>query len=212
MLWETAKLQPNCFWGAEASWQLTETGVVRNKTCTLMFGSWSDMRAVAGDALVQMLSPGFVRPKGANRYEHVRSVLSEVQTRGPEAIEAVLKGYRSASDPSIKSGLLQDLREVCTWPDNSRVVLEFARGRKALEPDPQLREELGYLEEWARYRRQLLFDIIADQEVIAREPTNGLAGAPRRSNWVRPAAVALAVIMVLAAGVALLVFRFRRRS
>ena len=208
MLCQVAMLQPNCFWGAEASWLIGKDGAVRRRSCKLMFGSWSDRREVRTEELLPMLAPDFAHGRGQNRYDVARDVLNELRIRGPRAIESLAAAYRASSDTKFKRQLLNDAYELCTWLENSRAVVRFATAERAREADPELASELADL---AELTKQMLPDEADEDDLQVEHGARG-EGAWPLGWWAVIAAAFVGVVLACSVAIALAARRSRRSA
>ena len=208
MLCQVAMLQPNCFWGAEASWLIGKDGTVKRRSCKLMFGSWSDRRQMSTEELLPMLAPDFPRVRGHNRYDLARDVLNELRIRGPRAIESLAAAYRASSDTKFKRELLDGAYVLCGWPENTRAVVRFLTAERGREADPELAARLTDLAELAK---QMLPDE-ADKDDLQEEHGARGEGAWPLGWWAAIAAAFVGVVLVCSVAIALAARRSRRSA
>ena len=164
LLCQLAMLRPNCVWSAFARWDPVDP-LERASRCVLYLTSWSRRHGKSTSGLVKMLERDS-EDKGSQVWDNDEyqspanmrlDVLSELQTRGQEGLEALMESYSAAANTEYKCAVLHDyLPGFAVWPDSARLLKAFAE-RELAGPG---RPYEGALEELVRLAKETLAESV----------------------------------------------------
>lgn len=205
LICQIAALQPNCFWGADAGW--VPGCEAETRYCDVVFGSWSDLRDKTSGELARMLTSGSLKNAAGGEYldyyDLAFDMLSELSTRGAEGVNALIQACGSGKDPKARMDDLHLLEYVCNWPDNAKMVYDYAGAERKRTHDQALGSALELLESIAESE---LGDTETSEESGTGRP-NEAAEHHGSSGW---ALVELSLALLAVAGAVVLAVAIAR--
>ncbi|NQT54429.1 hypothetical protein HQ576_20400 [bacterium] len=145
VLWQVAATQKACFWGVDARVRREgETGE-ETRECNVNFGGWGDYREKPVDELIELLWSD----RMSDRYIHPiymeQDIVGELAMRGAEGAEALVKSFEATDSKRQRDAIFWYLSETVAFPQEARVVREFAFRQLRSTQDEDVAEGLRHI-------------------------------------------------------------------